>query len=449
MTGSSILEGNSFRAGEGASLGEREAELVEERTRLLGPAYRLFYARPLHVVRGEGAYLYEADGTEYLDAYNNVPGVGHGNARVAEAIGRQAATLNTHTRYLQDGLTSYADELLGTMPGLDQVMFTNSGSESNDLAIRVAREATGGTGVIVTAEAYHGTSYLTAGASPAMGAGFELLPEVRVIPIPDTYRLGDDAADAASLGAWMAARYREAVDSLAQAGLRPAALLLDSIMSSDGVFPDPAGFLAPVLDAVHGSGAMWIADEVQPGLGRTGDTMWGFQRHGIVPDLVTSGKAMGNGVPVSAMAARSEVLAPFAQRVPYFNTFGGNPVSIAAAQAVLDEIRERELMASAASVGAALREGVRAIAASHPRLADVRGAGLYMGIEVVADPATREPDSGAALALVNELRERRVLVSSAGPFNNVIKVRPPLVFGMREVERFLAELEGAAAELGL
>lgn len=447
MASSSILDGNSFRDDRLGSLTPASRELVTRRQRLLGPAYRLFYRTPVHAVRGSGAYIYDAEGVEYLDAYNNVPGVGHANERVARAAYEQMTTLNTHTRYLQDGIVAYSERLLATMPAeLDQVMFTNSGSESNDLALRVARAHTGGTGIVVTAEAYHGTSELTAGASPAMGSGFALLPQVYVIPSPDTYRLGGGATGG-GIGAWLAARFRDAVDRMRADGIRPAALLADSIFSSDGVFPHPAGYLRELVDAVHAAGAVYIADEVQPGFARTGDAMWGFQRHGIVPDMVTAGKAMGNGVPVSAMAARSEVLRPFAEGTPYFNTFGGNPVSIAAAAAVLDEIEDRELMRNAAESGAALAAGIAALARAFPVIGEVRQAGLYLGVEIVSDPAEKTPDAAAALALLDAMRDRRVLISSAGPHTNVLKIRPPLVFGPAEVARFLTEFEGALREL--
>lgn len=445
MEKSSILDGNSFSDDMLGELTRADQELLLKRKRLLGPAYRLFYRRPIHVVRGKGAYLYDADGVEYLDAYNNVPGVGHANERVAQAVFDQMSTLNTHTRYLQDGIIAYSEQLLATMPdALDRVMFTNSGSESNDLALRVARAYTGGTGIVVTAEAYHGTSMLTAGVSPAMGAGFPLGADVYVIPTPDTYRVTSD-----DFGAWFAAEFRNAVARMVDDGVKPAAFLADTIFSSDGVFPTPVGFLRDVVDAVHESGALFIADEVQPGFARTGEAMWGFDRHGIVPDAMTIGKAMGNGVPVSAMAVRHEVLEPFASAVPYFNTFGGNPVSIAAAQAVLSEIIDRDLQANAQATGTRLREGLTEIAQSHPAIGEVRGAGLYLGVEMVSDPAAKTPDSEAALGMLNALRERHVLISSAGPHNNVLKVRPPLVFGDREAERFLTEFEGALGDLAL
>lgn len=439
MSRSTILDGNSFRPDAASSLSPRSRELVTRRERALGPAYRLFYREPLHLVQGRGTKLYDADGVEYLDAYNNVAGIGHTNPVVVEAVTRQMRQLNTHTRYLQDGILDYADQLLATLPDrIDRVMFVMTGSEANDLALRIAEYHTGCSGVIVTAEAYHGTTKLTAGASPAMGSGYPLSETVRVVPTPDTFRLGD-----AEIGQWMAAEVERAIDDLERDGIGFGAFLADTIFSSDGVFPDPAGYLANVREVVSRRGGVFIADEVQPGFGRTGDAMWGFQRHGVVPDIVTMGKSMGNGVPVAAMAISAEVLESFGREVPYFNTFGGNPVSIAAAQAVLDYIQEQDLTAHVARTGQLMRAGFDDLAARHPRIGDVRGRGLYWGIEIVGEAGGTDPDSDAALDLVNGLRERHVLISSAGPHNNVLKIRPPLVFDDGDVDILMTRLDDA------
>lgn len=392
----------------------------------------------MHAVRALGTKIYDADGVEYLDAYNNVASVGHSNERVADAVDRQMRTLNTHTRYLQDGILAYAEDYLATMPDeVDNVMFVATGSEANDLALRIARHRTGGEGIVVTAEAYHGTSHLTSGASPAMGSGFPLLPAVRVIPAPDTFR-----ADASSVGRLMAESIHAAADDLERNDMRLGAFLADTIFSSDGVFPDPSGFLSPVVEAVHARGGLFIADEVQPGFARTGFSMWGFQRHDVVPDIVTTGKAMGNGMPISGMAIASSIIEEFGRDVPYFNTFGGNPVSIAAAHAVLHVIQDDGLMDNASTVGASLANGIRELAHEYPVIGDVRAAGLYIGAEIV-HPGSRMPDSVAALDIVNEMRARKVLISSAGPQNNVLKIRPPLVFSMSDVDRFLSAMLGA------
>ncbi|MFV0286490.1 MAG: aspartate aminotransferase family protein [Demequina sp.] len=436
---SSIMDGNSFQARDLDTLPAAERELITRRMAALGPSYRLFYKAPVHAERAEGCYLYSPDGTRYLDAYNNVASVGHANPAVVAAVASQMSRLNTHTRYLQDGIVDYSERLLATLPAhLDTAMFTNSGSEANDLAIRVARLWTGGEGVVVTAEAYHGTTELLSRVSPAISGGFPDDPTVRVIPAPDTYRV-----DTEDMGAWFAARVREAFEDLQAHGITPAAFLADSIFSSDGIFPDPAGFLHPAIEVCREFGALFISDEVQPGFGRTGDTFWGFERHGIDADLVSMGKPMGNGIPVAALVGRSEILGRFGKEVPYFNTFGGNSVSIAAAAAVLTFMQDTDLRSSVASVGADLKAAISGLTADLPWVGDVRGRGLYIGVEVVRDRDTREPDSVRALELVNAMRERHVLISVAGPGNNVLKVRPPLVFGGAEVALFAERFQDA------
>ncbi|MFT4280320.1 aspartate aminotransferase family protein [Microbacterium sp.] len=440
---SSIMDGNSFRIADLDRLDPAAQQLVLRRQASLGPSYRLFYRTPVHAVSGAGAYLYDADGTRILDAYNNVPSVGHANPAVVDAVATQMRTLNTHTRYLQDGIVAYSEQLLATLPDhIGSIMFTNSGSESNDLAIRIARLWTGGQGIVVTAEAYHGTTELLSRVSPAISGGFPDDDTVRIIPAPDAYRV-----DADDIGAWFAERVREAFDDLLAHGIRPAAFLADSIFSSDGIYPDPRGFLAPAIDVVHEYGALFIADEVQPGFVRTGTTFWGFERHGVEADLVSMGKPMGNGVPVAALAGRPEILARFGTEVPYFNTFGGNSVSIAAAQAVLDFIQSTDLIRSVDRTGIRIRDGLLALAAGRELIGDVRGSGLYIGVDIVTDPDTKTPDSVAALGIVNALRERNVLISVAGPGNNVLKIRPPLVFGAPEADLLLETLDAVLDEV--
>lgn len=445
-TRSTIMDTNSFRA-DGAALPEAAAELVRRRGAVLGPSYRLFYRNPVHLVAGHGAHLTDADGVDYLDVYNNVASVGHAHPRVVAAIAEQAATLNTHTRYLHDAIVGYSEDLLSTLPDeVDRVMYLCTGSEANDLAVRVAQAHTGGTGVVVSAEAYHGNTALTSGLSPALGTAQPLGADVRLVPAPDGYRLSPPSGlpgwvdSEPDVGTWFADHVARAIADLERHGVRFAALLVDSIFSSDGVFP--TGFLAPAVEVVHRAGGVLIADEVQPGFARTGSTFWGFERHGVVPDLVTMGKPMGNGIPVSGLAARSEVLADFGESIPYFNTFGGNPVSIAAAQAVLDVMREEGLQAHALRVGTRMREELRELTRDHPRIGDVRGAGLYVGVDVVTDRESRTPDVAGALDLVEALRERHVLTSVCGP-GNVLKLRPPLVFDDRDLDRLLTELDGA------
>jgi 4-aminobutyrate aminotransferase-like enzyme len=432
---------NAFDPSRANELPENEQALLAHRQRVLGPAYRLFYEHPVHFVRGEGVWLYDAEGAAYLDAYNNVPSVGHCHPRVVEAIARQASQLNTHTRYLHAGILDYSDMLLATFPGeLSQVMYACTGSEANDLAVRVARQFTGGTGFIVTRLAYHGVTDTIAAMSPSLGAHVVLGPHVRVVPAPA-------GMGGAHVGRDFAAGVAAALDDMAHQGIKPAGLIVDTIFSSDGVFADPPGFLQEAVAAVRRAGGVFIADEVQPGFGRTGDAMWGFQRHSLVPDIVTLGKPMGNGYPVAAMVTKPEVLAPFGAQCRYFNTFGGSPVAMAAARAVLEIISEERLRERAQETGVYLRRGLAALGDRFEAIGDVRGAGLFIGVELVSDRAAGLPATRLAADLVNELRRRRVLISAAGPGANVLKIRPPLPFGRAEADVFLEALEASLAHL--
>lgn len=422
MSFSNIMDSNSYTAD-----GDSDP-LITSRERVLGPAYRLFYDQPVHLVRGEGSHLFDADGVRYLDAYNNVASVGHCHPHVVDAASRQMATLNTHTRYVHRGIVDYSQRLLATMPAeVDQVMYACTGSEVNDLALRVAEMRTGATGIVITRDAYHGNTAAATAISPSLGGATSIGTNVRLVDPPDTYRVPADDRAARFTG-----DVARAADDLIAAGYGVSCLIVDTIFSSDGIFADPV--LGAAVDAVRTRGGVFVADEVQPGFARTGASMWGFDRHGVVPDIVTMGKPMGNGIPVAAMAARADVLKPFAVGVPYFNTFGGNPVSMAAASAVLDVIEQENLLGNARTVGDALRAELAAI--DDPRLGDVRGAGLYIGVEVVRDPETKEPDRAEARRLVNAMRERHVLISVCGHDGNVLKIRPPLVFSASDVDWF-------------
>lgn len=417
--------------------------LVERRARVLGPAYRLFYETPLHPVRGEGVWLYDADGKRYLDAYNNVASVGHCHPHVVEAIARQAGVLNTHTRYLHEGVLDYAERLLATMPAeLAHAMFTCTGSEANDLAMRIARAHTKAEGLIVTRFAYHGVTASIAEASPSLGKFVQLGDAVRTVPAPDSYRIA-----AGDMGRAFANGVREAIVELKAQGIRPAALMVDTVFSSDGIFTDPPGFLAEAVDAVREAGGLFIADEVQPGLGRTGDAFWGFQRHGVVPDIVTMGKPLGAGHPLAGLAVRPEVLAAFGRECRYFNTFGGNPVSMAAGMAVLDVIEREGLMANAQRTGSYLRAQIARLAERHALIGDIRGAGLFVGVELVTDRRARTPATAETARIVNGLRERQVLLSATGEHANTLKIRPPLVFTEANADLLVETLDQVLAGL--
>ncbi|MEI8057944.1 MAG: aminotransferase class III-fold pyridoxal phosphate-dependent enzyme [Actinomycetes bacterium] len=440
---------NYFNPASIDALPEGTANLVRRRLATLGPAYRLFYDEPVEFVRGSGVHLYDVAGNEYLDVYNNVASCGHAHPRVAAAIAQQAATLSTHTRYLNEAIVRYSEDLLATMPdAIGHVMYTCTGSEACDLALRIAKHRTGGTGVIVTRNAYHGVTTEIAAISPSLGGVESLPPWVRWVPAPDSAHT--DISGFSSLGEWFADQVQQQIDDLAAHGIRFAAFIADSIFASDGVFSDPVGFLAPVRAVIEAAGGVYIADEVQPGFGRTGSAMWGFDRHSsaeqhFVPDLVTIGKPMGNGMPIAATLIRPEVIEEFARDMRYFNTYGGNAMAIAAAQAVLDVIRDEGLQANAADVGDYLRRALRELATRYPHIADVRGDGLFIAVELVI-PESGEPNEALMLSVVNGLRRRRVLIGTAGLFNNNLKVRPPLVFSRADADRFVAELDGALAE---
>ena len=404
-----------FDPARAAELDAPTRDLVERRTRALGSAYRLFYEDPVQLVRGAGTKVYDVNGVEYLDAYNNVPSVGHSHPRVAQAIARQAALLTTHTRYLSEPTVAYAEELLATLPPpIDNIMFTCTGSEANDLALKLAKLATGATGVIVTRNAYHGVTTEIALISPSLGGIESVADWVRVVRAPGT---DADLAEAVSAS----------VSEMEAFGIRPAALIVDTIFASDGVSPEVPG-LADAVASVRKAGGLFIADEVQPGFGRLGTGMWGFDRYGITPDIVTVGKPMGNGHPVAAVMARHDLVDEFNRHSRYFNTFGGSLVSIAAAQATLDVLRDEELIANSATVGAYLLEGLRSLG----RFEEVRGQGLFIGARMASE--------SVALATVNAMRSRRVLLAASGPDNDTLKIRPPLPFSVADADRLVTEL---------
>jgi 4-aminobutyrate aminotransferase-like enzyme len=409
-----------------------ETELLARRARALGPTYSLFYDEPLHIVRAEGVWMFDAEGRRYLDAYNNVPVVGHCHPYVVDALARQARTLNTHTRYVAEQPLVLAERLLASFPNqIRNVVYTCTGSEANDLAVRISKAVTGGNGFIITDFAYHGTTDVIAGMSPEDGT--RLGPGVYAVPAP----LGPEGA------ARFGDSVRECITAMRADGIRPAALLVDTIFSSDGVVADPPGFLAAAVDAMRAAGGLFIADEVQPGFGRTGDHMWGFQRHGVIPDLVTMGKPMGNGHPVSAVAARPALLETFAKQTRYFNTFGGNSVSCAVALAVLDVIEKEQLVVNAHASGAYLRAGISRLAPRYPWIREVRGAGLFVGVELAAHPTNRWPARQEAARIVNDLRHRGVLIGTTGRDSNILKIRPPLTISPGEVDVLLEALEAS------
>jgi 4-aminobutyrate aminotransferase-like enzyme/Ser/Thr protein kinase RdoA (MazF antagonist) len=422
--------------------------LLARRRQVLGSALEsLSYRRPLHLVRGDGAWMEDADGRRYLDAYNNVPVVGHAHPRVVEAIARQAATLNTNTRYLHELVVELAERLSATLPDeLDTVMFVNSGSEANDLAWRLATTVTGADAGIVTDWGYHGVTAAIADFSPSEWPRGSQPDGVETYPAPDTYR--GPYAEADDPVAVAREELVGAVARLADRGRRPAALFLDSTFSADGIFVPHADVVAAIIAAARDAGALYIADEVQSGHGRTGDALWGHARWGVTPDIVTMGKPMGNGHPIAAVATRSEIVDRFGAATTFFSTFGGNPVACAAALAVLDVIDDEGLVANATTVGDWFRSEVRTVALRHTAIGDVRGRGLMTGVELVRDPTTREPNGDLASRVKDEMAERGVLIGTTGRLGNVLKIRPPLPITPDEAALIVGRLDEVLAELG-
>ena len=414
-----------------------DPSLRARREAAFGPAIEpLFYDRPIEVAAASGVWVTAADGRRYLDAYNNVPSVGHAHPRVTAAIARQSRTLNTHTRYLHPTAIELAERLAATCPPeLDTVLLVNSGSEANDWAWRLAVAATGNRGGLCTATAYHGMTEATAALSPEGWLDGVKPAHVETFAAPDAYRGRD--LDGTGLAA--------AIGRLAERGLAPAATILDALVMSDGIADLDPGYVQELVRRTRAAGGLWIADEVQSGHGRTGQALWGFERFGVVPDCVTLGKPMGNGHPVAAVITRRDVVEAVVGHTTLFSTFGGNPVSAAAALAVLDVIEDEHVLPRVEATGRVLGDELRALADDHPELGDVRGVSLAWGIEIVTDPETHEPDAARTRAIRDAMRDAGVLVGTTGPHGNVLKIRPPLAFETRHVPTLVTALESALA----
>jgi 4-aminobutyrate aminotransferase-like enzyme len=426
------------------------AEILAARREHLGPSLSLSYRTPLHMVRGEGAYLYAADGRAYLDCVNNVAHVGHVHPRVVEAGVAQMRLLNTNTRYLHEHVVHYAERLTALLPDhLEVCFFTNSGSEANELALRLARAATGRPDVATVDVAYHGNTQRLIEISPYKfdgpgGAGRS--DDVQVVPLPDRYR-GRHRGEAADVAAAFVADAEAVLADAAAAGHPAGAVISEAIPGTAGQIVPPAGWLDGLFDAGRRVGAVAIADEVQVGFGRVGTEMWAFAAQDARPDIVTMGKPIGNGHPLGAVVTTRAIADAFANGMEYFNTFGGNPVSAAIGLAVLDVIADEELQEHARVVGAHLLDGLREVAARHPSIGDVRGVGLFVGVELVRDRDTRDPDAVLASELVNRAAERGVLLSTDGRDHNVIKIKPPLVISFGDVDRLIETIDAVLVEI--
>ncbi len=412
--------------------------LVKRRRPHLGPSLSLSYDQPLQIMRGYMQYLYDENGRAYLDAVNNVPHVGHCHPRVVRAGQEQMALLNTNTRYLHPLREEYAARLAALFPDpLNVVYFVCTGSEANELALRLARTHTGRQDILVLDGAYHGNTGELVNLSPYKfnGPGGQGAPDyVHVLPMPDPYR-GPYKGYGPETGQQYAQYVRDAITRMPNP---PAAFFAESLLGCGGQIVLPDGYLARAYKHARTAGAVCIADEVQVGFGRVGSHWWGFETQSVVPDIVTLGKPMGNGHPVAAVITTPEIAQSFANGMEYFNTYGGNPVSCAIGTAVLDVIEEEKLWENALAVGNHLLAGLRRLQAKHPLIGDVRGRGLYIGVELVRDRQTQEPAASEAHTIINALKERGILLSTDGPRHNVLKIKPPLVFTQENAD-FLVE----------
>ena len=420
--------------------------LAARRDQALGAGAALFYRAPLHIVRGEGAYLYDADGRRYVDMYNNVPCVGHANPDVVEAMTRQQATLNVHNRYLHEGVVAFAERLAALHgPQIESVIFSCSGTEANEVAVRMARFATGKRGVVFTDATYHGNSDLISQMTRSGAAGPKN-PELRAIPFPQLYRPLETGLSEAELCEAYLERLGAAIASLERDGGGFAALIVCSIFANEGLPNVPRGFMARATEVVRAAGGLVIADEVQAGYGRTGG-WWGYDVTGFTPDIVVTGKPMGNGLPLAATAASRALVEGFRAKTRYFNTFASSPLQAAVGMAVLDVIERDGLTENVAAVGGALKQALAKRQPGWDAIGDVRGHGLFIGVEMVSDRSAKTPDPAMAAEVSNRLKDKGFLTAPAGANGNVVKIRPPLVFSQADAEAFLEAFDATVAEL--
>lgn len=433
--------------GAGAASGGDFDRLMARRDRALGPAYKSFYRTAFQPVRGEGVWVFDAAGKRYLDAYNNVPHVGHCHPHVVEQATKQLARFNSNTRYPSDLIITYAERLKETLPAeLDTIMFVCTGTEANELAWRIAKANSGGSGAIVTRSAFHGNSTIIGALDTSTIPAERLEPWVATVPAPEFP--GQDNDRAAPDAAAYAADYKSALAGLDARGHRPAAFFACPVFASDGLFSVPQGFLDPALDVLRSAGALIVADEVQSALARTGTDFWGFQHAGFVPDIVTMAKPLGNGLPLAAMATRRELVEGFLQTGRYFNTFGGNQVVAAAGIAVLDVIEREGLQKNALETGSHLRAELAGLMSRRSVIRDVRGTGLFTGVEICRRERDPEPDPDKARNVINALMQRGFLVGLTGPNGSLLKIRPPMVFDRSHADLLVTAIDEVLSEIG-
>ena len=418
-------------------------DLLARREKLLGTGTPLFYKEAVNIVRGEGVWLFDSDGRRYLDMYNNVPCVGHCHPHVVEAMHRQASTLNVHSRYLHEGVLDYAERLIDRHADeLASVVFTCTGTEANEVAMSMARIATGGRGIICTDAAYHGNSAEVGKLTRARDGDSEIRP----IPYPQRYRPLREGASESELTDLYLSEVCTAIDSFAANDVPFAGMLVCPILANEGLPDIPKGFMPKAAEIVRNAGGLFIADEVQAGFCRTG-RWWGYEVMDFVPDIVTMGKPMGNGLPLAGTVARTELVDAFRERKRYFNTFASSPLQAAVGMAVLEVIESENLRENVASVGDYLRTELTKLQPHCPPMAEVRGHGLFIGLEWVSDRDAKIPDREGATLFVNRLKDKGFLIGSAGSLGNVLKIRPPLVFSREHADLFLTAFAESVEEI--
>lgn len=419
-------------------------DLITRRQTVLAATYRNFYEQPLHLVRGEGLKLWDVDGREYLDCYNNVVSVGHCHPQVVEAMSRQAATLNTHTRYLHETVIELGEMLVAKLPAdIEVCVFTCTGTEANDLAVQIARQVTGNHGMVVSEASYHGNSALVRTLSTGSYPVEDRPDWLAVIEPPNLYRgpYGRDDPDAA--GKYLELALRE-LDALAQRGIKPAALMIDLMWDSNGPLVAPKSYVQELCAEVRRRGGLIIADEVQSGYCRSGQNWWSCNSYGITPDIVTCGKPMGDGHPLAMMATRRDLAEAYSRNYHYFNTFGGNPVAAAVGIAVIEVIGNERLLQNASTTGAYFEAGLRELATRHDFIGDVQGCGLFWGLDMVNDRITQKPfDDKQMRRLGSLIVEQGVITGTSGRFEQILKLRPPLPFSKQDANTALAAIDAA------
>ena len=402
--------------------------IIEQRKRILSPSLSLSYNEPLHIIKGRRQYLYDANGNEFLDATNNIQHVGHCHPKVIEATLKQLKKLNTNTRYLDETILDYASLLIQKMPNkLDKVFFTNSGSESNDLALRLARNYLQNNETIVLDGAYHGHLISLIEVSPYKyngPGGFKPPGNVHALPIPDPYRGKYRGKDSGR-------KYAEEMNTILRRIKIPPTFLSESIMGCGGQLIPPEGFMKKAYELVKANKGLCIADEVQIGFGRMGEVFWGFESQNVVPDIVSLGKSIGNGHPLSVVITTKEIADRFNNGMEYFNSYGGNPVSCAIGKAVLEIIEEEELQKNANEVGIRLLKMLQELEKKHEQIGDVRGKGLFLGVEIMEGSDFSQPSKEIATIIVNKMKDSGILLSTDGPDHNVIKIKPPMIFNFQ------------------